>query len=155
MLSRFPLKVLAIGFLAGALAVPVFHQGMVLVLHLAGQIPTFPWSTRPVPPFKVPALANQMFWGGLWGMLFAAVAEGMPGRRLWLKGVIFGLLGPWLLGNGLLVPLVKGGPLLFGFAMPRMVIGASIGAAFGVGLALIYGLLRPRLAGRGRILGRA
>lgn len=149
MASTFP-KALAIGFVAGAVAVPLFHQGTVLILHLAGQVPSFPWSTRPVPPFGVPTLANQMFWGGLWGVLFAAVAEAIPGRRLPLKGVTFGLLGPWLLGNGLLVPLLKGGPLLFGFAVPRMMIGAAIGAAFGLGLALIYGLLRSRGFGRGR-----
>ena len=147
MTSTLP-KALAMGFVAGALAVPLFHQGMVLMLHLAGQIPSFPWSMRPVPPYGVPTLANQMFWGGLWGALFAVVADAIPGRRLWLKGVIFGLLGPWLLGNGVLVPLIKGGPLLFGFAVPRMLIGAAIGAAFGLGLALIYGLLRSRRIGR-------
>lgn len=144
-------KALAIGFIAGAAAVPLFHQGMVLILHLAGQIPSFPWSTRPVPPFGVPTLLNQMFWGGLWGALFAAVADATPGRSLWVKGVVFGLFGPWLLGNGLLVPSIKGGPLFFGFAAPRMMIGAAIGAAFGLGLALIYGLLRSRGVGRGRI----
>ena len=146
-------KLLAAGFLAGAIAVPLFHQGMVLILHLAGQVPNFPWSTRPVPPWGVPTLLNQMFWAGLWGLLFAAVAEALPGRALWLKGIIFGLLGPWLIGNGLLVPLLKGGPLLFGFAPARMIVGALIGAAFGLGLALIYGLLRPRLAGPAGRLG--
>jgi hypothetical protein len=127
---------------------------MVLLLHLAGQIPTFPWSMRPVPPLNVPTLINQMFWGGLWGAAFAAVVEGMPGRGLWLKGVIFGLLGPWLLGNGLLVPLIKGGPVLFGFSVPRMLIGASIGATFGLGLALIYGLLQGTLDGHRRAIRR-
>ncbi len=82
MSSRLSLKALAAGFLAGALAVPLSHQGMVLILHLVGQIPTFPWSMRPVPPFNVPALLNQMFWGGMWGMLFAAAAEAVPGRSL-------------------------------------------------------------------------
>ena len=148
-MNRLTPKALAFGFLAGALAVPLFHQVMVLILHLAGQVPNFPWSMRPVPPLNVPTLANQMFWGGLWGVLFAVVVEAVPGRALWLKGVIFGLLGPWLLGNGLLVPLIKGGPLLFGFAVPRMIIGALIGATFGLGLALIYGLFRSRL-GRDR-----
>lgn len=153
MTRTLSLKALAIGFLAGALAVPLFHQGMVLILHLAGQVPNFPWQMRPVPPFNVPTLVNQMFWGGVWGVVFAAVVEAIPGRSLLLKGVVFGLLGPWLIGNGLLVPLIKGGPLLFGFAPQRMLIGALIGAAFGLGLALIYGLLRPRLAGRERTLG--
>lgn len=153
MTSTLSPKALAVGFLAGALAVPVFHQGMVLVLHLAGQLPNFPWQMRPVPPFNVPTLVNQMFWGGVWGLVFAAIVESLPGRSLWLKGVLFGLLGPWLLGNGLLVPLIKGGPLFFGFAVPRMITGALIGAAFGFGLAVIYGLLRPRLARRGRAFG--
>jgi hypothetical protein len=57
---------------------------------------------------------------------------------------MFGILGPWLLGNGILVPLAKGGPLLFGFAVPRMMIGALIGAAYGLGLGLIYTLVQPR-----------
>ena len=152
MTRTFSAKALAIGFLAGALAVLIFHQGMVLILHLAGQVPNFPWQTRPVPPLNVPTLVNQMFWGGVWGLVFAAVAEAIPGRNLWLKGVFFGLLGPWLIGNGLLVPLIKGGPLLFGFAAQRMVVGALIGAAFGLGLGLIYGLLRPRFYGRRRVL---
>jgi hypothetical protein len=95
-----------------------------------------------------------MFWGGLWGAVFAAVVEAMPGRGLWLKGVIFGLLGPWFIGTGLLVPLIKGGPVLFGFSVPRMLIGAAIGAAFGLGLAIIYGVLRETLDGRRKAISR-
>lgn len=73
-------RALAIGFLAGALAVPLFRQAMVLVLHLAGQVPNVPWSLQPIPPFKVPALLNEMFWAGAWCALFAIVVEAMPGR---------------------------------------------------------------------------
>ena len=58
------------------------------------------------------------------------------------------LLGPWLIGNGILVPLIKGGPMLFGFSVPRMLIGASIAATFGLGLAIIYGLLQGTRDGR-------
>lgn len=144
----FSPKLLAVGFLAGAIAVPIFHQAMVLVLHLAGLLPNFPWSMRPVPPIGIPTILNQMFWGGLWGVLFAAILPYIPGRDLWLKGAIFGILGPWLLGNGILVPLFKGGPLLFGYVPARM-IGIFVGLAFGIGLALIYGLLASRLLARG------
>ena len=60
---------LVLGFIAGALATLVFHQGMVLILNTAGIIPVQPYSMRPIPPFGVPALLNSMFWGGLWGIV--------------------------------------------------------------------------------------
>ncbi len=74
------------GFVAGAAAVLVFHQAMVLALHLLGATPNFPWSLRPIPPLGVPAIVNQMFWGGLWGALFAAVAHLIPIRNTVAKG---------------------------------------------------------------------
>ncbi len=153
MSRRLSGKALGLGFIAGALSVLLFHQSMVLILHMAGQVPNFPWSMRPVPPLGVPTLVNQMFWGGIWGVFFAAIVGAFPNRDLWMKGAIFGLVGPWLIGNGFLVPLIKGGPLLFGFSAQRMMIGAFIGIAFGVGLGLIYGLTETRIGGRTRALG--
>ncbi len=135
---------LLFGFIAGALAVLVFHQTMILVLHLMKQTPNFPWSMRPTTPFGIPAIVNSMFWGGLWGSVFAVIGHAIPGGAAWVRGIMFGLLGPWLLGNGILVPLFKGGPFLFGFAVPRMIIGALIGSAFGLGVALILGVIRRR-----------
>jgi hypothetical protein len=131
-----------IGFVAGAIAVLIFHQGMVLLLHYLGQTPNFPWSMRPTGPLAVPAIANSMFWGGVWGAVFMAVARFIRLRDDLLRGVAFGVLGPWLLGNGVLVPLLKGGPLLFGGDVKRMVIGILIGAAFGLGLALVLRMMR-------------
>ncbi len=138
---------LFLGFLAGALAVLVFHQSMILILHLAGQVPNFPWSMRPIAPLGVPAIANSMFWGGLWGIGFVLVSHLIPVRNDIGRGALYGLLGPWLLGNGVLVPLIKGGNLLFGFNVQNMWRGALIGLAFGVGLAVFLKLLarfRPR-----------
>src|SRR5262245_30273143 len=54
------------GFLAGALAVATFHQGMVFVLSIVGVIQSHVYALRGVPPFGVPTILNQMFWGGLW-----------------------------------------------------------------------------------------
>jgi hypothetical protein len=132
------------GFAAGAAAVLVFHQGMVLLLHLAGTTPNFPWSMRAVGPLSVPAIVNQMFWGGLWGVGFALVGSRIPIPGDLGRGAVYGLLGPWLLGNGVLVPLFKGGNLLFGFNPMNMWRGALIGAAFGLGLALFMRLLGRR-----------
>jgi hypothetical protein len=134
-------KRLIFGFIAGALSVLVFHQSMVLLLHLLGQIPNFPWSTRPIAPFGVPAIVNQMFWGGLWGVGFAAIAHRIPLRSDLARGAGYGLAGPWLLGNGILVPAFKGGTFLFGLNPMNMWRGALIGLAFGVGIAVILRLL--------------
>jgi hypothetical protein len=137
-------KSLLLGFIAGALAVLVFHQGIILALHLMKQTPNFPWSMRPIAPFGLPAIINSMFWGGLWGVLYAIIAPRLPGGLTVLGGVVFGLLFPLLLGNGILVPFFKGGPYLFGFVPQRMMIGALIQGVWGLGLGLIYGQLRRR-----------
>jgi hypothetical protein len=116
----------------------------VLALHLFGHIPNFPWSMRPIPPWGVPAIINQMFWGGLWGILFAAIGNMIPLSNDLGRGMVYGLLGPWLLGNGILVPLFKGGAFLWGFNPQSMWRGALIGASFGLGLAVFMRLFRGR-----------
>jgi hypothetical protein len=138
-------KSLVAGFIAGALSVVVFHQGMALILHLAGQIPNFPWSFRPTGQFAVPTLINQMFWGGLWGALFSVVWPHLPGRDFWLKGMVFGWLGPMLIGNWLLLPLIRSSPYFAGLVPMAMLRGALIAGAFGLGLGLIYEQLRKRV----------
>lgn len=135
---------LVFGFMAGALAVLVFHQGMILILHLLKYVPNFPWSFRPVGPMGIPALINSMFWGGLWGVAFAALLAFIPGKALWQRGLVFGFLGPALLGNWLLVPLFRGGVYFGGFVAQRMLITVLIGCAFGFGLALFYKMLQER-----------
>ncbi len=136
---------LVFGFIAGAIAVISFHQSMILILHLLKFLPNFPWSFRPVGPMGVPALINSMFWGGLWGVAFAALLAFIPGRTLWQRGLVFGFLGPVLLGNWLLVPLFKGGAYFGGFVAQRMLISVLIGCAFGFGLALFYKMLQKRV----------
>lgn len=137
-----------LGFLVGALSVLLFHQGMILILNLMNVIPAMPWSLRPVPPLGVPAILNSMFWGGLWGIGYLVFADRVFRGNVYLGGILYGLLGPFLLGNGLLVPLIKGGPLLWGGQPMRMAIGAAIASAFGLGLAVLTPLL-ARAMGRG------
>lgn len=136
---------LAAGFIAGAIAVVIFHQGMFLILNLLGMLPAKPWSFAPIPPWGVPALMNQMFWGGLWGALFSVVWSHLPGKDFWLKGIVFGWLGPLLLGGWILLPLIKGGVYFAGLVPMRMLVGALIQTAFGAGLGLIYEQLRTRI----------
>src|SRR5437899_12778669 len=88
---------LALGFVAGVLAVAVVHQIMVLLLTQAGMIPGTPYSLRPVPPFSVPAVINTMFWGGVWGVIYAAILDRFPANwPFWAIGLVFGAIGPVL-----------------------------------------------------------
>ncbi len=138
-------RTLLLGFIAGALAVVVFHQGMILLLYLMKQTPNFPWNLKgSVGPLGVPVLVNQMFWGGLWGVLFAAIVHMIPIAHNVLRGAVYGLLGPFLLGGGFLVPLIKGGPMFWNWTGQRWIVGGLIGTAFGAGVALILRALGRR-----------
>jgi hypothetical protein len=140
-----------LGFVAAAISVLIVHEGIIYLLNNAGYIPSRGWSMTPaIPPHGVPRLVNNVFWGGLWGVLFALVYSWIPGGMAWLKGLIFGLFIV-VVSNWILLPLIKGqmfgvpNQVLFGGWNPtRMWIVAAIVGGFGLGLGIIYGLIRPR-----------
>jgi hypothetical protein len=146
MIMTLSARTLAFGFLTGAIAVLLFHQGMVLLLWMTAYLPNFPWNLKgSVGPLGVPVLVNQMFWGGLWGVAFAVVGPMIPVANTVLRGAVFGLLGPYLLGNGLLVSLFKqSGQFIWTWPSTRLIIGALIGTAFGIGVAVIHKALAQR-----------
>ncbi|HEY7382756.1 MAG TPA: hypothetical protein VH835_01625 [Dongiaceae bacterium] len=146
---RSPVALLVIGFVAGALAVFIFHQLTILLLSLGAATPGNVYSMRPIPPFGVPAVFNQAFWGGLWGCVFALVADRFPRSwPLWLAGLVFGAVGPTLVGWFVVAPL-KGNPVAQGFDAARMWRGPVINGMFGLGLGIFFDLLR-RLSARAR-----
>jgi hypothetical protein len=141
-------RALVLGFLAGALAVVTFHQGMVFLLSSVGLIQSRVYALHGVPPFGVPTILNQMFWGGLWGVLFAAVANTLPRWPLLLLGFTFGVLGPVLVSWFVVAPL-KGLPIAAGGVPQRMLASILINGCWGIGMVLIYAGLR-RWASRPR-----
>ena len=74
-------KRLIIGFIAAALSVVIFHQGMILVLREIGMLPATArvWNLAP-NPWGVPVLLNLCFWGGLYGVAFGALAPTLAPR---------------------------------------------------------------------------
>lgn len=135
-------RTLVLGFAAGVLSVLVFHQGTVWLLHMAGQVPTAPYGLRPIPPFGVPQIVNQCFWGGLWGVLIAVLL-----RRLRVPDLLFGFLfGAVALGltNWVVLPAIKGGAFFAGGDPRRLAITVAIVGTFGWGVALILRWLRAR-----------
>jgi hypothetical protein len=143
---------IVLGFLAAAVSVIAVHEGLVYALAEAGLTArAAAWGMQPIPPWGVPRLFNNVFWGGLWGALFALLYDRLPGHRGWLKGLIYGLFIV-VAGSWILVPLIKGrlfgqpGQLFGGLNPSRMLASVIIVGGFGLALGAIYGLLRPRLA---------
>ena len=151
-----PVGRIVLGFIAAAISVLVVHETIIYLLNAAGYIPGRGWAMTPaIPPWNVPRLVNNVFWGGLWGVLFALLYDRIPGGMAWLKGLIFGLFIV-VVSNWTLLPLIRGQvfgitrppQVLFGgFDPTRMVIVVLIVGGFGLGLGVIYGLLaRKRVA---------
>jgi len=133
-------------FIAGALAVPVFHQIMFLVLHLAGIIPVPPFDMTPTRPFEVPALISISFWGGVWGVIFAlTLPRWFRGAAYWIAALIAGGVALTLVYMFVVVPLKSGH--LPGNMGGLFVIGFVLNAAWGIGWALLLALFE-RLRGK-------
>lgn len=133
------------GFIAGAVGVLIGHQIMVLVLYLAGFLPNAPYSFRP-NPWGVPAIINSMFWGGLWGILYAFIAPRFPaGWTTLLRGAVFGFIIHVVLGNWMIVALIRGNPMFGNWVAAGMLRGALIGTAFGIAVAYVHSFVAPRL----------
>jgi hypothetical protein len=144
---------IVLGFLAAAISVLILHEGIIYLLFRAGLLPSVAWSMTPaIPPFGVPRLLNNVFWGGVWGALFALAYKWVPGGVAWVKGVVWGLFMV-VVSNWTLLPLIKGGifgqpsQVLFAGGNPqRMLITIAIVGGFGLGLGVVYGLIRTKTA---------
>ena len=134
-----------LGFVAGAVAVVTAHEIIDYILHAAGIFPRVPWSMTPAAVAGVPQIVSDMFWGGLWGILFALISDRVPGGNLTVKGLIFGIVGPAILGVFILVPLITGRfPLFFGGDIKLLGSVLLILAGFGAAMGWLYGFLASR-----------
>jgi hypothetical protein len=143
----------ALGFVAAAISVVIVHQTIIYTLGMYGMSRSTPWDLRPlgygVVP-QIPILANNIFWGGMWGVVFALIYDRLPGTFSWLKGLIFGILVV-IFSNWIFLPLIRQyifswppQPLFSGFngSNPMALLPAFLViAGFGLGLGIIYGLI--------------
>ena len=133
-----------IGFVAGVLAVLIFHQAMLALLHVAGITPAVPYDTTPTPPLGVPQVLSLAFWGGIWGIVFATLVwSGHDTRRDWIAAVVFGAVAPTLVAWFIVAPL-KHGPVAGGGVPAAMLTGILVNAAWGVGTMAALALMVHR-----------
>jgi hypothetical protein len=145
-LHRYPARndlarVLIAGFVAGALSVLVFHQGLIGLLHAMQILPRAPYGMAPTEPWGVPQLWSTVFWGGVWGVLLAAALGRMVGGKLLVAALIFGAVLPTLAGWFVVAPL-KGQPIAAGFVPSRMWLGPLINGVWGLGTGIVLMLIR-------------
>lgn len=133
-----------LGFLAAALSVLTFHQGMWGLLYLAGWMARPPYPLNPSGPLGVPLLLNFCFWAGLYGMVYGLALPRLVRMPGWLSGLLLGLLAA-LVGWFVVAPL-KGQPVAGGFDPTRMLISVLINGIWGVGVGIILSMLLPKAA---------
>lgn len=131
---------LVLGFVAGFVAVLLFHQPVLALLTQIGLAEATTYSLKATGPFGVPQVISTSFWGGVWGVIFAAVEHRFPrGGRYWLYAFLFGAIFPTLVAWFIVAPL-KGLPLAGGWQAARMATGFIINGAWGLGTALLLAL---------------
>lgn len=143
-MARPAARLIVIGFVAGAIGVLVFHQGVILAMYLLGLLPSGPYSMRATAPFNVPQVLSSAFWGGLWGIVLVWLMTTVRAAdRLWVA-LLFGGVLPTLVGILVVTPLKGGDPAArLQFAM--LLRGFIINGAWGLGAALTYRLARRSL----------
>jgi hypothetical protein len=138
--ERFTIADCIAGFVAGFLAVLVFHQPTLWLLHAAGITQGVPYSFNPAGPFAVPTFLSLAFWGGIWGIVFSFVSRRWQfNGSYWLKAFVFGMIFPTLVAWFVVAPL-KGLPIAAGGKFNGMLTGLCVNAAWGLGTAILLPL---------------
>jgi hypothetical protein len=130
---------LVMAFIAGALAVPIFHQVLLWILYTAQVVPFAPFSMAPTKPFGVPDVISISFWGGVWGVVFQlTLPRWFSGAVYWIASAIIGGVALTLVFMFVVWPIKIGGlpPDMAGL----FVIGFLLNAAWGIGWALLLAL---------------
>ncbi len=142
------LRTVLIGFVAGALGVAIFHQAGFWIANELGYTKVPLYNLRPVPPWGVPTIVSQAFWGGLWGIVAAFLVPRLPRPLNGIVGWVLFAAVIVALVNWLVVLPMKGLPQGGGWRMPGLVVLPLVYAFWGFGMWLIAMVLRGGTRGR-------
>ena len=128
---------LLLGFIAGFLATLLFHQPVLALLTQMGVAKANVYAMTATAPLGVPQVISLAFWGGVWGMVFAAIEGHFPrGAAYWVCALLFGAIFPTLCAWFVVAPM-KGLPLAAGWQLNRMIVGPIVNGAWGIGTGLL------------------
>ena len=129
-------KRLLIGFGAGALSHVMFQGALGTILYAAHLLPELVWSLKPVPPFALPTTVNNMFWDGLWGLLYALLELRLTSRLGRIGGGLVIGLASLSIFWFLVLPLK--GSSLGDVDGAEIAIDVAFDLIFGLGTALLF-----------------
>jgi peptidoglycan biosynthesis protein MviN/MurJ (putative lipid II flippase) len=130
---------LIFGFAAGFIAVLLFQQPVVALLH-AHNIGPAAYSIQRMPPFGLPIITSQALVSGVIGALLLLIVDRKHGERFWLFSL--GLaLGGFLPG---LMMWLAVAPIEHQWWMPKLLLDPVPNAAWVFGTFLIYRGFLPR-----------
>ena len=128
----------AAAFVTGAVAVLIFHQPTLALLHAAGLTPFSAYPMRPTNPFGAPVIASLTFWGGAWSILIAWVLTRVPNDwRYWVAAALLGAFPPTLTSWFIIFPM-RGLPFGGGVASVGMLNALVVNGMWGLGLGLLW-----------------
>lgn len=134
-------------FLAGFLAVLIFHQGVWAIFASAGKTPRPAWDMTPTGPLRIPAVINAGFWGGVWGIAIAALYQGLLGRlpfygnaAYWFVFIVVGGLLTSLVALLIVFPL-KGQKFAAGWNPAVWIFALLVNGAWGFGVGLLLPII--------------
>lgn len=130
-----------LGFITAAIAVLVFHQGMILILGQFGLVQARVYNLTLVGPLSVPQIVNQCFWGGLYGAVFGLLWPRFTWPA-WACGLILGIIAS--LVSMFVVAAIKGNPIGAGWQAWPMARNLLINGFWGLGVGLLSPFLLPR-----------
>jgi hypothetical protein len=139
------LRRIGLAFVAGAIAVLVFHQLVLALLHAAQVTPAAPFRMEPTRPFGVPQVWSLTFWGGVWGIVLDAILRSAPYRRRLVMGTLIGAIAPSIVAWLVVLPL-KGQPAGGGWTAATIVMALLVNGAWGFGTIFLLGLFESMAA---------
>ncbi len=130
-----------LGFFAGFIAVLVFQQPVLALLHALGITPQAPYSNVMTLPLGVPYLWARAFWGGVFGIILGAIDDRFPsGAAFWGRVAIYGAVAPTAL-EWILSLVLRHQPLGGVWTVGTIVSPFVFNAAWGIGAELVLAVL--------------
>lgn len=129
-------------FVAGVLAMLIFHQGALAGLHYLGATPIAAYAMTPGWPLGLPVLLSLAVWGGIWGVVLWGLIRNAEAAGYYVGAMILAALLLSVVHLFVLLPL-QGQPLAAGWDTHFSVGVLVLNALWGLGLALFMRVFKP------------